>query len=198
MMLLRNIADRLRQLVFLLHLHPVPGVGHNDRFAQLRLNRIMRIFHIVLVLNEIKRPLRLADVMIIRADPAQQAVRTNRFSRSLGQIAYHHAMVIGSRRLYEQLTQQRVVRVRQLYELQCRQNAKRYLEERHQANDQHCSKQPPAKEKPRAYNVFVSFHTPPLSMVNMATVRQPSRDTIIPPFSSVERCPARCVEKMAT
>ncbi|MNW61093.1 hypothetical protein D3C74_391270 [compost metagenome] len=69
-MLFGNVADRLRQLILLKHFHPVTGMGHNDRFAERRFNRIMRILHIVLVLDKIKRPLRLADIMIVGANAA--------------------------------------------------------------------------------------------------------------------------------
>ncbi|MNJ63350.1 hypothetical protein D3C77_592450 [compost metagenome] len=71
MMLLRYVADRLRQLIILLHLYPVTGMCDNNRFAQLRIDKVMRILHIVLILDKIARTLCFSDIMIIRAYPAQ-------------------------------------------------------------------------------------------------------------------------------
>ncbi|MNY58148.1 hypothetical protein D3C86_1944530 [compost metagenome] len=104
---------------------------HNDRLTEHRLNRIMRILHVVLVLYEIKRPLGLADIVIIRAYPAEQSVCANRLRRRLRQVADHHAVMIGSRRFRKQLAQQGMIRIRQFHQLQRRQDTEGGLEERH-------------------------------------------------------------------
>ncbi|MOA03228.1 hypothetical protein D3C78_1227190 [compost metagenome] len=98
MMLLSNITDRFRYIMGLKHLNAISGVSHNNRFAQLRINRVMRIFNIRLVLDKIIRTLRLADIVIERADATQQPICTYCFSRRLRQIANHHAVMIRSRR----------------------------------------------------------------------------------------------------
>ncbi|MNR21974.1 hypothetical protein D3C85_1389060 [compost metagenome] len=104
MMLLSDIPNRFGKLIFLKHFHPVPCMGHNNRLTQLRINEIMRVLHIILVLDEIAWPFRLTNVVIIRPDSAQQSVRTNGFRRRFRQIADHDTMVIGSRRLRKQLS----------------------------------------------------------------------------------------------
>ncbi|MNC44795.1 hypothetical protein D3C75_937130 [compost metagenome] len=107
----------------------------------------MRILHVVLVLNEIKRPFGLADIVIIGAYPAEQPIRANGLRRRFRQVADHHAVMIGSRRFRKQLAQQGMVRIRQLHKLQCRQNPEGSLEERHQTDNQHGRQQAAGKRK---------------------------------------------------
>ena len=66
------------------------------------------------VLHEVLRLLDFPNVVVIRADPGQQAVGPDGLSRSFGQIAHNNAVVIGAWGPEDQLSQERVVEVAEL------------------------------------------------------------------------------------
>ena len=77
-------------------LHAVLHVAGDDQRAQVGRQLVVGILPAVLVLNEEVGPLRLADVVVLRAHPGQQAVAADRLRRRLGQVAHDHAVVVAS------------------------------------------------------------------------------------------------------
>lgn len=85
-----------------------------------------------LVLAEILRPPQLADVVVIRADPGEQAVGADGVP-ALRPTAQHQAVGVGGRRLDGHAARQFVVEVRVLEQLNIGRNAEQALERRQKA-----------------------------------------------------------------
>ena len=71
-----------------------------------------------LVLDEGERILHLADVVVVGRDPRHQRIGADRLGGPLGEVADHHAVVVGPRRLEQEAAQQPVGRVGELEHLE--------------------------------------------------------------------------------
>ena len=116
MMLLNHLEYLHGQMLLLGHLHAVPGMcgQYGRRYAG-----IGAVMGIVanLVFLEIKRPLELANIVIIRAYACQQRICADCAGGGVGQVGHDYGMVIGAGSLQQQPVQQRLIGIGQLQEL---------------------------------------------------------------------------------
>ncbi len=91
----------------------------------------MRVVAGQLVLDEVVRPVELADVVVERAGMDQDRVAVDRLDPGLGQVGDRQRMLEGARRLEGQPAQQRHVGIGQLDQLDRGGDAEEGLEDRH-------------------------------------------------------------------
>ncbi len=105
-------ADRLRYPVLLRELDPVANVRADYRRTRRGLELVVRISPARLILHEVLRLAKLADVVVVRADTSQQSVRADRIARRFGEIRHRNRVRVRAGRLEAQPSQQRLVEIR--------------------------------------------------------------------------------------
>ena len=139
MMLLNHIDDRSRQMMLARQFYAVAGMLGENRRRYARIGLIMRILA-NLILLEIQRTHKLADVMIICAHAGEHRIRADGLCRSFRQISHDHGMMIGARRFDHKPAKQRLIRIRKLDKLGRRDQIESCFQNRLQAHthDRRC------------------------------------------------------------
>ena len=91
------------------YLQTVQNVVQDDPRRDIRGQAVVNIIVAPLVFHEIGRTPHLADIVIQRHDPANQAVGANGIGAGFSQIGHHGGMVIGAWRLQRQFLQQWII-----------------------------------------------------------------------------------------
>ena len=100
----------------------------------------------LLVLAEVERVPALSDVVVVRARARQQRVGADGLRRVLHQRPDDDGVVVGARRLDDELLERRVVQVGQLQQLDVRGVAEHGLDERRERHHHHRHRQRGAHE----------------------------------------------------
>ena len=109
---------------------PVGDVALEDLGRRLRVELVVDVVAAGLVLDVRERVGQLADVVVVGGDAGEQRVGADRLGGPLGQVGDHDRVVVGAGRLDQQAAQQRLRRVRQLEQLEHRQDPEHVAEHR--------------------------------------------------------------------
>src|SRR4030042_342170 len=106
--------DPFSKTVFAWQLHPIFHMGGEDEAGHRGREMVMFVFHAPYILNEVKGLFQLPDVVVISADSGQQRIGGNRFGPCLHQASDNDAMVVGARRLEDEVLEKGMLQISQL------------------------------------------------------------------------------------
>jgi hypothetical protein len=112
-----HLADHRRKVVTLREREPVADVGGDDAGGHQRIELVVRV-RAGLVLDEAGGVSHLADVVVVRADTRDKRIGPDNFSRTLGKVRNEKRVVIRARRPQQELSEERMIRIRELAQLE--------------------------------------------------------------------------------